>query len=147
MTKRIILTSFILILVGCLISECSKEEDVDTASNYQYTPDSVLTNAFENQISNLQVLINGVVISILPDDTIGEKYQRFILELKSKQTLLIAHNIDIALRVDNLKNGDTLVVFGEYEWNDEGGVIHWTHRDLDGIHVDGWIEKNGIRYE
>ena len=52
----------------------------------------------------------------------------------------------LAPRVPNPAIGKTLRFRGEYEWNDEGGVIHWTHKDPEGKHVDGWLEYEGIRY-
>ena len=48
----------------------------------------------------------------LGDDSMGDRHQRFVLELDSGQTLLIAHNIDIASRVESLHEGDT-ISFGE----------------------------------
>jgi len=32
-------------------------------------------------------------------------------------------------------------------WNSKGGVVHWTHRDPAGRHVDGWLEHNGSRVQ
>ena len=69
-----------------------------------------------------------------------------IVRLGNDQTLLITHNIDLAPRVPNPIKGKILRFYGEYEWNDEGGVIHWTHTDPDGEHIDGWLEYEGIRY-
>ena len=35
----------------------------------------------------------------LPDDNKGTRHQRFILKLSSGQTLLVAHNIDLADKI------------------------------------------------
>ncbi len=101
--------------------------------------DSVLTNAFARRISNIQVEGQGTVVRILPDDNSGGRHQRFIVRLKAGQTILIAHNIDLAARVSSLREGDTVAFAGEYEWSAKGGVVHWTHRDPAGRHEDGWI--------
>jgi hypothetical protein len=106
-----------------------------------------LETAYRNQQSDLQVGGSGVVVSILPDDKQGSRHQRFILELSSGQTLLVSHNIDLAPRIDSLRKGDTVEFFGEYEWNERGGVIHWTHHDPAGRHPDGWLRHRGKTYE
>lgn len=110
-----------------------------SSASSAYTPDSELAAAFANQQSNFQVLVRAKVTRILADDNDGDRHQRFIITLGNKQTLLIAHNIDLAPRVEPLAVGDFVIVYGEYEWNDEGGVIHWTHKDPDNVHVEGWI--------
>lgn len=114
-----------------------------TSSNAE----SLLNDAFANRQSNVQVQGEGVVTKVLKDDLDGSRHQRFILKLDSGQTLLIAHNIDLAPRVDNLNSGDSVEFFGEYEWNPKGGVIHWTHHDPGGRHVAGWIKHQGRTYE
>jgi hypothetical protein len=89
----------------------------------------------------------GVVDRVLSDDNDGSRHQRFILRLASGQTLLIAHNIDIAPRIQALSSGDRVAFYGQYEWNPEGGVIHWTHRDPNGQHLPGWLKHNGQVYQ
>lgn len=110
--------------------------------------DRALQNAFENQQSDLQLGGTGTVTRILADDLKGSRHQRFILELATGQTLLVAHNIDIAPRIDSLRLGDRVRFYGEYEWNRNGGVIHWTHRNpnINGSHQSGWLRHNGRTY-
>jgi hypothetical protein len=110
------------------------------------TSDAVIANAFSNHESNLQVSGQGIVTRLLPDDTSGSRHQKFIIKLSSGQTLLIAHNIDLAPRISLLREGDSIQFYGEYEWNEKGGVLHWTHRDPDGSHEAGWLQHQGQRY-
>ena len=108
---------------------------------------STLQNAYENHQSNVQVKGSGTVIRILKDDNKGSRHQKFILKLSSGQTILIAHNIDLAPRINSISYGDTIQFYGEYEWNNKGGVVHWTHRDPNGHHVGGWLKHNGRTYQ
>ena len=84
---------------------------------------------------------------VLSDDEDGNRHQRFILRLASGQTLLVAHNIDVAPRVEGLQPGDTVAFRGVYEWSAEGGTVHWTHRDPDGRHAPGWLRHDGSQYD
>jgi hypothetical protein len=88
-----------------------------------------------------------VVTRILADDLAGSRHQRFVVRLASGQTVLIAHNIDIAPRVAGLQKGDRVRFYGEYMWNEKGGMVHWTHHDPDGRHVAGWLKHNGRTYQ
>jgi hypothetical protein len=109
--------------------------------------DGELESAFANRLSNLQVAGEGTVIKVLPDDTNGSRHQRFIIRLESGRTLLVAHNIDLAQRIDTLRAGDIVAFYGEYEWNPKGGVIHWTHHDPQDRHPGGWIRHDGKTYQ
>lgn len=115
----------------------------------QRTADSAseVDRAYEARRSDVQVRGQGVVIKMLSDDNKGSRHQRFILRLPSGNTLLIAHNIDLAPRIDSLRVGDDVEFYGEYEWNDKGGVLHWTHDDPQGRHVAGWLRHRGVRYQ
>ncbi len=107
----------------------------------------IIESAYAAQRSNVQTQVRGTVSKILKDDNNGTRHQRFIVELPSGHTLLVAHNIDLAGRVTSLRAGDAITLYGEYEWNTQGGVLHWTHRDPDGSHASGWIEHDGHRYQ
>jgi hypothetical protein len=109
--------------------------------------DRVLSSAFENQRSNVQVQGGGEVTRVLPDDNDGSRHQRFVVRLATGQTLLVAHNIDLARRISSLRVGDYVEFNGEYEWNAKGGVIHWTHHDPQGNHEAGWVKHNGRTYQ
>jgi hypothetical protein len=120
---------------------------IPALSQWSRGSDSALQAAFKNRQSDLQVQGEGVVTRILPDDNEGSRHQRFILRLGTGQTLLIAHNIDLAPRVSGLDSGDAVTFYGEYEWNSKGGVIHWTHHDPDNRHVGGWLKHRGRTYQ
>jgi hypothetical protein len=102
---------------------------------------------FDAGKSDVWVSGKGKVTRILKDDNDGDRHQRFILELSTGQTLLIAHNIDIAPRLDGLDEGDTVSFYGEYYWSDEGGGVHWTHHDPDGSSDGGWLSWGGKTYK
>jgi hypothetical protein len=109
--------------------------------------DETLARLFEQHKNGVQVSGRGVVDRVLADDTEGGRHQRFILRLGSGQTLLIAHNIDIAPRLPSLSAGDSVEFKGIYEWNSQGGVVHWTHHDPSGQHPTGWLKYNGATYK
>lgn len=109
--------------------------------------DDILAELYEAERSNIQVQGEGTVRIVLSDDLDGSRHQRFIVELASGQTLLLAHNIDLAPRIETLSADDYIEFSGEYEWNEKGGVIHWTHYDPEGIHEDGWILHNNTLYQ
>ena len=100
----------------------------------QQRSDTILTDA-------------GVIVKVLPDDNDGSRHQRFLLEVDHTNiTVKIAHNIDLAPRVP-AREGDRLEFKGEYEYNDLGGAVHWTHHDPKKWREGGWIDHDGKRYE
>ncbi len=108
---------------------------------------SPIDAAFEAGRSDVWLEAEGIVERLLPDDTHGSRHQRIIVRIPSGRTVLIAHNIDLAPRVEPLGPGDRLRFRGEYEWNDKGGVVHWTHHDPSGRRRGGWIELGNRRVE
>ena len=101
--------------------------------------------AWAERASGIWMEVEGRVSRVLSDDLRGSRHQRFIVELASGHTLLVAHNIDLAEKVP-LDRGDRVEMYGEYEWNDRGGVLHWTHHDPGGRRAGGWVELDGRRY-
>ncbi len=121
----------------------SSRESVELVAN----ADQILGNAYKNKRSDIQIQGRGTVEKVLPDDTKGSRHQKFIIRLSTGQTLLVAHNIDLAPRIMGLQRGDDITFYGEYEWSERGGVVHWTHRDPAGRHAHGWLEHKGRRYQ
>ena len=109
--------------------------------------DSDVDRAYSVRAHHIQVDGQGIAVKILKDDTEGSRHQKFLLRLPSGLTILIAHNIDLAPRVEGLQAGDNVQFNGDYEWSDKGGVVHWTHRDPSGRHVAGWLKHNGRTYQ
>lgn len=109
--------------------------------------DTLLAQAFQQRRSNFLVTGSLPVSRLLPDDNDGSRHQKFILQTSTGQTVLVAHNIDLASRVPNLKVGDIIEFKGEYEWNEKGGVIHWTHHDPANRHAHGWLRHRGNTYQ
>jgi hypothetical protein len=135
---------------GTLVGTCPNKAFLISGSGTgpaSVVNDNAIGRAFASGASNVQVEGEGTVARVLPDDLDGARHQRFIVELASGQTLLIAHNIDIAPRIDGLAVGDSVRFKGEYVWNAKGGVVHWTHHDPQGGHVAGWLMHNGRRYQ
>jgi hypothetical protein len=149
--KKIVL---LVIVAAISIYQVSQEQvitRVDTLVQYENVSSNSnnkgLEAAFNNRLSDSQVQDEGFVIRILPDDLDGSRHQKFILKNKTGQTVLVAHNIDLAPRIPALKIGDKVAFFGEYEWNSRGGVIHWTHHDPNGYHIAGWLKAKGKSYQ
>ena len=122
-------------------------ETEHTASHADAFEDENFEQAFRTGQDGIQLKGRGEVFKILPDDTKGSRHQKFLVRLRSGQTLLVAHNIDLAPRVANLQRGDHVSFYGEYAWTEQGGVMHWTHHDPAGRHQHGWIKHNGETYQ
>jgi len=115
-----------------------------TPEDRQSDEDAV-DRAFRERQSGIVVEVSGTVTRQLADDVDGSRHQRFVIELQSGHTLLISHNIDLAVRVP-VKVGDHVYVRGRYEWNDKGGVVHRTHHDPQGRRPGGWIRHHKRSY-
>jgi len=146
--KKLLFILIVGLAVYGIVQHVSKFFSVGKFFNSELsTSDLALEKAFKNEQSNIQVGGSGEVIKILSDDNQGSRHQRFIIELNSGQTLLVAHNIDIAPKISDLNLGDIINFYGEYEWNSKGGVVHWTHHDPHGSHESGWINHGGKLYQ
>ncbi|MFZ3087675.1 MAG: DUF3465 domain-containing protein [Methylotenera sp.] len=107
---------------------------------------TAIEQAFAARKSDVQVSGKGVVTKLLADDNKDSRHQKFLVKINAQQTLLFAHNVDLAPRVP-LQVGDEVTFYGEYVYNPKGGIMHWTHHAPQGDHAAGWIMHNGTKYQ
>lgn len=147
--KKVVLPLAILLIVAVgrqyLESPTGTDPEQSTGSS-QNSGNLTIEDAVQRKLSGRMLQADGTVSRSLPDDDEGSRHQRFILKLASGHTVLVAHNIDLAKRVP-LGPGDKITVYGQFEWNDKGGVLHWTHHDPSNRHEWGWIDHRGQRYQ
>jgi hypothetical protein len=147
-----------LVFILCLLVACKQSAPESFVANEVIASDAVtreltqfdngaLIEAFKHKKSDIFVEGAGVVKKLLADDNKGSRHQKFLVSISPEQTLLFAHNIDLAPRVENLQIGDAMTFKGEYVYNPKGGIMHWTHHDPDGNQAGGWIKHNGKIYE
>lgn len=141
------------LFLALALSAC-KQPDADKAQQLEITGtvasadtiSSAVEHAFAAKRSDVQVSGKGKVIKLLADDNKGSRHQKFLVKINAQQTLLFAHNIDLAPRVP-LQIGDEVSFNGEYVYNPKGGIIHWTHHAPQGDHEAGWVMLNGQKYQ
>lgn len=105
-----------------------------------------VADAYREHKTHVTVEGSGTVVKLLRDDTQGARHQRFLIAV-GDLTLLVAHNIDLARRVEPLHRGNRIDFRGEYVWNAKGGILHWTHHDPSGRHPAGWLKRGGETFE
>ncbi len=152
--NNLVIVTIIVVLIAAYVGIDLKQNNlndnvVQTSIVEEATVDDQqkIMHAYQQQLSNIQVQSKGEVKAILADDNDGSRHQKMILKLENGLTVLVAHNIDLAPRVEGLRKGEIVEFYGEYEYSPKGGVIHWTHHDPQGKHVDGWLKYQGKSYQ
>jgi hypothetical protein len=155
MMKKILLALMFILSAACSQAEQASHAEIeslpqqeDGLSKVEVKPAFASpTKLFVEKAKDEMVEGSGKVVRLLPDDNHGSRHQKFLVEIEGGQTLLIAHNIDLALRINRLQVGDKVQFRGEYSYNPKGGVVHWTHLDPRNMHEAGWIKHHGIMYQ
>lgn len=109
---------------------------------------ATVRSAYERHAEKVELTITGVVERLLSDQTgPSGPHERFIVRLPDVGlTVLVEHNLSLAPRVP-VAVGDAVLARGEYIWNAQGGLLHFTHHDPDRSHEGGYIVHGGKRYE
>jgi len=147
--KKLVFKNLALVL-ALVFTACDQPAQLpkvaDIARIAAETSNASIEQAFASKHSAIAVSGNGVITKLLADDAKGARHQKFLLKINDRQTLLFAHNIDLAERVP-LAVGDAITFSGEYVYNPKGGIIHWTHHDPRASHAAGWIMLRGKKYQ
>jgi Protein of unknown function (DUF3465) len=93
---------------------------------------------FRQRESGVWLSISGKVTRTLSDEYGQLQHQRFIISCTSGRTVLIVNDVSIGQRVP-VQIGDSVIVRGQYVWNRQGGLLHFTHH-AQGGGQGGWIE-------
>ena len=99
---------------------------------------------FRSHLSGVWLTAEGQVTRVLADSEGRFRHQRFILRCRSGQTLLIVNDVSIGQRAP-VTVGHEVVVRGQYVWNRQGGLVHFTHHAQAGGD-GGWILYRGKVY-
>jgi hypothetical protein len=98
-----------------------------------------------HQEVNFLEVKNAHVTQVLPDDLIGSKHQKWIVQLEDGSSLLCVYNSDMGDRIP-VQVGQTMSLGGQYIWDRGGGLIHWLHADPQHRRPDGYVLLNGTTY-
>jgi hypothetical protein len=134
------------LLLASGIYAYKNDSNGDLLAKFRGPEKGSVEDAFQTRKTGIMLTTEGVVEKVLIDEAEGSRHQRFVIRLRSGQSLLVVHNLDLAPRVDDLQVGAPVKLRGEYLWSDKGGRVHWTHKDPTGRHAAGWIEVRGRRY-
>jgi uncharacterized protein DUF3465 len=128
-----------VILCAVGLAACSGTPQPDNAA---------IVKDFQQHRSSVEVTADATVIRLLPDRSSSTGiHERFIIKLTSADlTLEVEHNISVGMRAPVMA-GDHVIVHGEYIWNEQGGLVHFTHHDPAGRHEGGFIQDDGKTYD
>ena len=103
---------------------------------------SQVASGFQQRESGIWLTVSATVTRLLADSYGQYQHQRFIVRCPSGQTVLIVNDVSIGQRVP-VGVDQRVVVRGQYVWNAQGGLIHFTHH---GDGNGGWILYRGHVY-
>jgi hypothetical protein len=136
------------VCVAALLAACSGSNAGSGSSPAASADNAAIAADFANHRSKVEVTADGIVVRLFPDrQSSTGTHEQFIIRLTSQnQTVEIEHDISIGKRVP-VAQGDEVIVHGEYIWNAQGGLIHFTHHDPQATHEGGYIIDDGKTYD
>lgn len=130
-------------IFGLLVFAAMQIQSVSFAA---VVDDSQLVRAIQYRTRvNFLEANNLVVTRLLPDDNQGLKHQKFMVQTSNGQSVMIVYNTDLCPKVP-ARVGDKVSVGGEYIYNRQGGLVHWTHYDPSRRRPSGYIGHGTTAY-
>jgi hypothetical protein len=115
----------------------------------QSADNGAVCSAYQAGRSRVEVVAGGTVTRVFGTRAgRTSPHEGFLMRLNSgcSVEIRVEANTDFTGEFP-LRNGDAVIVKGEYEYYARGGVIHWTHRDPRGRHEGGFIQTAGKTYD
>ena len=106
--------------------------------------DNMLRHLFLRQIAELGDEAQVRPLPLRQTTELGRMHgplQRFLVV----EVQALVRQVELAERVP-VGMGDRVYVRGLYEWNDLGGLLHWTHRDPLADGEGGWVRYRRKTY-
>lgn len=130
---------FALALI-CAFAGCAVQTEPDN---------SAVCGAYKAGQSHVEVVASGRITRVLGvQNGRTSPHEGFLMKLDT------GCNVEVRVEANTdftgtfaLREGEPVVVKGEYEYYARGGVIHWTHRDPRYHHEAGFIEAGGSTYQ
>jgi Protein of unknown function (DUF3465) len=106
---------------------------------------SAARDMFDGRQSGQWVTLSGEVQRLLGDTYGHYEHQRFILQCADGLHVLIVNDVSVGQRVPIMVH-HRIAVRGQYIWDAQGGLVHFTHR-ANGGEPGGWILFAGRVYQ
>jgi hypothetical protein len=119
------------------VRSSSTGETVSDAKRFAGVGCAVASDLFRRHESGEWVTLSGVIQERLGDTYGRFQHQRFILGCANGTHILVVNDVSIGQRVPLVLHG-RVTVRGQYVWDSQGGVVHFTHHADDGG-KSGWI--------
>jgi hypothetical protein len=109
--------------------------------------DVAVCAALRQQRSGVEVIADGTVAYVPTYAAPSGEHEGFFIRLRSgcAATLRVETNTAFTGPIP-LRVGERVIVKGEFDYDADGGVIHWTHRAFGSHHASGYVEAGGRFY-
>jgi hypothetical protein len=107
-----------------------------------------ICRAYTQQASRKEVIAQGTIVDVLGEsEGRGGEHEGYLLKLDGDCDLLLRVETNLSITGPiPIRRREQVIVKGEYEYDAEGGVLHWTHHDPSARHVAGYVVIDNHTY-